>query len=414
MPISNDHRSLRPILVHYLAIGIAMIALLFIGFAPTGLAADGFYPDMTGTWAMTTDWKWLPENIRSSTTHTQAFTQKVKSLAELIHQTPLFSPPRGFQGRARARFLEGSAYACDDKNCPGKALQAEMSLIFYYFYDAGGKPSWGGEANTDATISINCLECTAGLDYQFGRLSLPDGRYILFAPMKTGELGGFPLYHEHLIITRSKRPYWIPVTREQYLQALIRSAQVEIAKSQKQIADAGDPYEKFLKEKEQRAQDLEKIYQDARKLYPERAEALRTQLLLNEAAAEKGARQSSEMLAKFRQTEDPMQPRLTNLQAELAAMSPAERASQAWFQRNADALIMSDLVPAYRENATPLVAYNPNYFDPALPPAAWQIMTVKFAWANHEHSATIGHVGFARLHQFAYDTDWSRLTPLLD
>jgi hypothetical protein len=414
MPILNDHCSLRRVLVHYLATGSAMIALLFIGFASTGLAADGFYPDMPGTWVLTTDWKWLPEDIRPSPAHTQAFTQKVKRLAEQIHQTPLFSPPRGFQARARARFLEGGAYACDDKHCPSKALQAEIGLLFYYFFDTGGKPSWGGEANTDATISINCLERTAGLDYQFGRLSLPDGRYILFAPVKTGELGGFPLYHEHLIITRGKRPYWIPVTREQYLQALIRATEVEIAKSQKQIADAGDPYEKFLKEKGQRALDYERIYQDARKLYPDRAEALRTQLLLAEAAAEKGSRQASEMLAKFRQTEDPMQPRLTNLQAELAAMSPGKRASQAWFQRNADALIMSDLVPAGQENATPLIAYNPDFFDPALPPTAWQIMTVKFAWANHEHSAMVGHVGFARLHQFAYDTDWSRMAPFLD
>ncbi len=413
MPMSNKRRSLCRVLVHYLAIGSAMIALLFIGFASTGLAADGFYPDMPGTWALTTDWKWLPEDIRTSPADTQAFTQKVKRFAELIHQTPLFSPPRGFQARANARFFEG-AYACDDKHCPSKARQVEIDLLFYYFFDTGGKPSWGGEANTDATISINCLERTAGLDYQFGRLSLPDGRYILFAPAKTGELGGFPLYHEHLIITRSKRPYWIPVTREQYLQALIRTSQVEIVKSQKQIADAGDPYEKFLKEKGQRAQDYERIYQDAKKLYPDRAEALRAQLLLTEAAAEKGARQSSEMLAKIRQTEDPMQLRLANLQAELAAMSPGERASQAWFQRNADDLIMSDLVPAGQEKATALIAYNPDFFDPSLPPTAWQIMTVRFSWARHEHSATMKHVGFARLHQFAYDTDWSRAAPFLD
>jgi hypothetical protein len=413
MPISNDRSPLCRVLVHYLAIGSAMIVLLFIGFASTGLAADGFYPDMPGTWALTTEWKWLPKDIRTSPADTQAFTRKIERLADLIHQTPLFSPPRGFQARANARFFE-DAYACNDKRCPSKALQAEMGLLFYYFFDVDGKPSWGGEANTDATISINCLERTAGLDYQFGTLSLPDGRYILFAPVKTGELGGFPLYHQHLIITRSKRPYWIPVTREQYLQAIIRATKAEIAKSQKEIADAGDPYEKFLKEKGQRAKNYEQIYQDARKLYPDRAEALRTQLRLTEAAAEKGARQSSEMLAQIRQTEDPMQPRLANLQAELAAMSPDERASQAWFHRNADAQIGSDLVPAGQEEARPLIAYNPEFFDPALPPTAWQIMTVRFSWALHEHSATMMHVGFARLHQFAYDTDWSRTAPFLD
>lgn len=413
MPISNDRSPLRRLLVHYLTIRSSLIALLFIGFASTGLAADVFYPDMPGAWALKTEWRWLPKDIRTSPADTQAFTRKVERLAELIHQTPLFSPPRGFQARANARFFE-DAYACNDKRCPSKALQAEMNVIFYYFVNSGGKPIWGGEANTDATISINCLERTAGINYHCGGLSLPDGRYILFAPVKTGELGGFPLYHEHLIITRSKRPYWIPVTREQYLQALILATQVGIAKSQKQIADAGDPYEKFLKEKGQREQNYEQIYQDARKLYPDRAEALRTQLLLAEAAAEKGSRQASEMLAKIRQTDDPMQLHLANLQAELAAMSPDERASQAWFHRNADAQIGSDLVPAGQEEAKPLIAYNPEFFDPALPPTAWQIMTVRFSWALHEHSATIRHVGFARLHQFAYDTDWSRTAPFLD
>jgi hypothetical protein len=155
MPISNGRSPLRRVLLHYLTMRSSMIALLFIGFASTGLAADVFYPDRPGAWALTTEWRWLPKD------------------------------------------------------------------------------------------------------------------------------------------------YWIPVTREQYLQALIRTTKVGIAKSKKQIADAGDPY-------------------------------------------------------------------------------------------------------------------NPEFFDPALPPTAWQIMTLKFSWALHEHSATMRHVGFARLHQFAYDTDWSRTAPLLD
>jgi hypothetical protein len=68
---------------------------------------------MPGTWALTTDWKWLPKDIRTSPADTQAFTQKVKRLAELIHQTPLFSPPRGFQARARAILeCDATGYYC--------------------------------------------------------------------------------------------------------------------------------------------------------------------------------------------------------------------------------------------------------------------------------------------------------------
>ena len=84
---------------------------------------------------------------------------------------------------------------------------------------------------------------------------LPDGRQISIMPLKTREVSGFPLYDEsRLILTKSTRPYWLPVTRAQYYQAIIRVREGVVADSEKQMAQTKDPYQEWVSQREERRQ----------------------------------------------------------------------------------------------------------------------------------------------------------------
>ncbi|HUP88451.1 MAG TPA: hypothetical protein VM100_03840, partial [Longimicrobiales bacterium] len=63
------------------------------------------------------------------------------------------------------------------------------------------------------------------------------------------------------------------------------------------------------------------------------------------------------------------------LRKELAGMSADERASQAYTSRNSQ--LTSMLAPADEAGATPMIMFNPDYFDTTLPRTAVQLITVR-------------------------------------
>ncbi len=383
------------------------------------LQQQAFFPDKPGEWKQTLEPD-VPREYAVPAPQAAAFGKRLGTLLGVLHRAPVFRPPLGFQPRARARWFEPEPCRARPAFCRTQQVQAQAVVTIYYFVaDERGQPSWGGEANTAAEIWVNSPEASfvsAGTYDVMGApwLLLPDGRHVEFMPRKTQEIGGFPLYDDQLLVlTRGSRPYWIPVTREEYLQALVRHTEGELARDEARLATPSDPYQQFLSKREERRSAREKTYRAIKASSPAKAEEfLRTSLKL-EADMEAGLKAqapSTAMVGDPRKLERDL---IASLRATLAAMPAAERQAQAWirFRAPQEGEYYRPLVPAGTAEASPLVAFNPAFFDRSLPRTEWQLLTVRLLSDGRYRSPTF--IGGIRLRQLVEGTDWAAVAALL-
>ena len=99
-----------------------------------------------------------------------------------------------------------------------------------------------------------------------------------------------------------------------------------------------------------------------------------------------------------------------DLQAQLAAMSPAERASQAWV---AVPGAISPLVPEGTKGARRVVVVNPDYFDRDRPRTDVQLVTVRLEGIPREGPRAAlrecSDVSERRLWELVNQLDWRRI-----
>lgn len=365
-------------------------------------------PEKVGEWQQTLSLKPLQEDTRLSPAEAARFARKLTAFADILHAASVFQPPRGIMPRLKAYFTsrqEGDTGRVYRQPVQGR----EHVALFFFLKDRTGQAVWGGENATIADFYVNDPQMAMGVEYDlvYEGLPLPDGRRIRFAPAKTAEVGGYPVYDEkYVVITRSPRPVWIPVTREQYLSALIRVRQEQVDSAQ---AQQRDPYQVWLSERQKREQTRDEVYAALKKTSAAQAE----QFLKSQADIE--ARTETEM-KKLSAQQDPgplraMRAGVAALREELARMPAGERQSQAWLQKMGDAGT-SSLLPAGTAGARPLVVINWDFLDRSRPRADWQIVVGVFEPGIirnlHEHP------GFVRLKQFRETTEWGKVAALLD
>ena len=114
----------------------------------------------------------------------------------------------------------------------------------------------------------------------------------------------------------------------------------------------------------------------------------------------------------------PPRRRLERYRAVLAAMSPAERQSQAMYLRKEDDPFEPDLALNGSPYAWPLVVVNPDWYDPALPRSAVQLISVIFDYAtsfdpDHPMPDDDGGVESLRLSGMKGTCDWKAVRSLL-
>jgi hypothetical protein len=162
---------------------------------------------------------------------------------------------------------------------------------------------------------------------------------------------------------------------------------------------------------EKRRKAIQQAYEVMKKTDPAKAEQFRRQAeTLGAAMDAKRSETAASSQASARDGVAFTQKYLDAIRRELAAMSPAERASQAWHRRTGEDYMASGLMPAGREGAGPLVAINPDFFDEARPRSDVQLISVYFG------SRAFGknHIATRRMREFFATADWGRVAALLD
>ena len=166
--------------------------------------------------------------------------------------------------------------ALDDRQscptgCAGAPVVSNLWALLSYFVEGpAGKPITGDELNVALHAFTNSPATVMTEQDRLGYEAPTDAerRAMFREPRRTRTIGGHAMYNERLVVvTRSPRPLFLPVSRDSFLRAALRDAR-------RQLTETGMP-----------DSDLARGLRD----------------------------------------------RLRRVQAELDALTPAARASQAWF-----------------------------------------------------------------------------------
>lgn len=297
----------------------------------------------------------------------RVFRSKIDSVAAALKVVQVFNPPTGIEANV---YLD---YCCTPQckrsgTCGRRPAYGRLWYLLKYFYDnydpkaAAGKPFTFVEHRSEVEIYFNDSERM--WDGAMGQLL--DGRDIHYQPEPWGKVGGLTLYNNQsrtgdlwLFFTssRTSQPLWLPVSNEQYLQSLIVPREAKLASDLKELPP--------------------QFHANLRKAYV---------ILLD-------------------------QPK-----AQLAAMSPAERAAQAWV-----AVAEQPPVPPGTQHARPLVVFNKDFFDMSRPRTDIQFMVVRLEGIPREGGKPrmdnlryCSEVSDARLWEFVEQVNWPKVVRWMD
>lgn len=238
---------------------------------------------------------------------------EIEKICSIIYTWKGISPPKGFE----AQF---------------SGISSSFELTFSaYIKEDGQKMTLSGPS---ITFSINNPADVFGM-------SVVDGIYI--KPVKNGYFHGFPKFsasrYETVVLTKLDAPLFVPVTREEYLKAMIARAMKDYPESEK-LTDA-----KISKDIE----EMERVY--------------RQLLEVDKVAAEevkKGMEEMKKELKGMVTKDEEYYPAL--LKKELDRMSEQERRLPAYYSLSAidNKISVSGLVRVNdNKNADTLVKVNP-------------------------------------------------------
>jgi hypothetical protein len=287
------------------------------------------------------------------------YRQNRQRLVDLILAQPGVKSPHGVS-------LIGLARACpplalEEPDHPAWPVPTICIIHCNSIFERDGKPDWGSDSPVEMTVYLNDPENSGFQNYGGEKWTDSKGRTIYYQANRVGDIQGFSVYRprnqgdkEILILSQNRKPIWLPLSNEEFLNAWIRRMEKDLAEDGEYGKDPS---------------------------FPPRM-------------------------------------RLERHRAVLAAMSPAERQAQAMYLRHDDAPLEPELALKGSPYAWPLVIVNPEWFDPALPRSAVQLISVQFNYATSfdpdgPQPDDDGGVESLRLSSMKSTCDWKAIGSLL-
>ncbi|HTY09320.1 MAG TPA: hypothetical protein VMF29_09170 [Candidatus Edwardsbacteria bacterium] len=227
-----------------LPVGLVLALLLgVVGLVPAFPAradeSEQYLFDHVGNWTFTLNPKGHigPGSYAMTAAEQAQYAAKLERLAAIVHDAPTLDPPRGIDAA-----VTGSVGVPYDENgeCrPPYRTQrvvSELRLVLkYYYMDQGKAAVHPYPANMDVDFN-NTLPPIMGCEQ--GDLKDDRGRTVYRMPAELRKVGGYPLYRNLvMLITLPGRPFWLPVSREQYLRALMTRAAADGEGTYKMLLD---------------------------------------------------------------------------------------------------------------------------------------------------------------------------------
>jgi hypothetical protein len=313
----------------------------------------------------------------------QQMYRNMAEVLEVLHQTPILNPPRGYEAGIWAT-------VCEDGCNVNGIMSGQSGVIFRMFHTKESNPAFlrdvEGPSMKFFFNDIRRLLTRQPL--------VPGAFYEEVKPVS--ELRGYPVYPGGLLVlTKKKLPLFKYVSREENLKKMISEGEKDL-KEIRESFSKGTHYEHYMANREENKKAILAGLEYLAKSDPAKAASEKKKYLENLR------KQDSAMLAdkdkeiadrkKFLQTREAA---LQKLKDELMGLNEAEKAS-----------------PAVGSNGYRLVVPNPDYFDKTLPSSSIQLIVIdlneRVQWKN---SITMA---YAPLFKTIIETmDLSKMTSLL-
>lgn len=146
-----------------------------------------------------------------------ALERNLARVRDLLLAQPVFHPLIGARVRGDFRTEELRA---DTAKAPVPA-RAALNFLPAVLYAKSG-PGWAVDTSDQVVVYVN--NPTGGLELLNG---LSSDQPYFYEPARAGEMDGFPVFRgqlacEYIVLSRSGRLPWVPVTREEYVQTWTR------------------------------------------------------------------------------------------------------------------------------------------------------------------------------------------------
>lgn len=295
---------------------------------------------------------------------------KLNRIRDMVLATPALKDLRGHDWETYASITNPLD--------PSRPVVARVGYIaFKYFKDPRtGKPV-SSEEGPPFSIHINDPEAILGQ----GSYTVDREARFTAEPRSTGQLDGYPVFAgQFVVMSKNNLPVFTPVSQERYLGRLIEQSRKrldEVKASFKGVQEDPAVNRRDI-ESRQAAWKTARAEQEQRwsvmmPKWPDRVAAERAKF----DAKERKALEEIEEL----KTSSPQQrylksfeTRLKALEAELAALSPEERAAPAWLPRGTNKNRESGLADPGATDGTRIVTINPALFDPHHPKSDIQLI----------------------------------------
>ncbi|KAA3626095.1 MAG: hypothetical protein DWQ09_17860 [Proteobacteria bacterium] len=243
------------------------------------------------------------------------------------------------------------------------------------------------------------------------------GEFFMLPPAER-EIAGFPVLAGYLWVTApGKAPLFIPVSQERALQAAIAAASVQIQQAsegnsaaQEMLATYNSP-----EMKEMRRQAIEAA--GASESDPKRAAAARAKAERDDHEQERQIREMAGQSADENPISLAVRRAVAEMETRLGAMTPAQRNAPAATRIVPEAFLQEEIVTAGTSGATPLMAYNPAFFDPKLAPSAMQLLVMGIGsaadWEDRDVPPQQQPVQIRVPIAIVEQTDWRQVAKLL-
>jgi hypothetical protein len=287
-------------------------------------------------------------------------------------QTPLLSPPRGFDVVHNVN--------ADDRATPrGWPIPVGMGLILVPYDSAkrlpNGRFASQGEGPVLGGISINTLDC--GNPSAETDLGKDEKSSFYFMPKQTGTVHGWPQVGGVVFMSKRTQARWLPVSVERVL-----NVQIDKARKVQKDVDASSPqtaYAKWQAGHDERLRQYQQAHDQMVKINKQQAD----QMLANMLESEK---QTGKMMASMAQpggdlnkmaaaNQASTSKTLDDLETQLNSLSPQQRAAPAYVYLGRDgAFSIGQVVPPGTPGAQAVVYPNPDFYDRSMPP--WEAQSV--------------------------------------
>ena len=407
------------------------LALLVAAVLPLSVAAQSPEPDPR-TAGSDVVGKLMPVRaptsmVRIPAAHRRIMEANLQRFVAIVLRDPALQPPVGFDFRTGTH-----AYAPPLPVSLRAPLAYTMTgLLYWYTYMPAYQQirpldlamhGFFVRANDISTV-FNSLE----------RWQTDERGLTYWEPREIRKVAGFPQYSTGaVVLKRNPRPIWVPVSREWALQREMARARknlddVAASEAAARAFDPTAPLEKWLRERPERQREMEKSYAEMKPSNTEVAEKIRANFFDLEKRVEGTMRDVAERQkaappynnARIEKERRGVEKCIGYLEGELARLSPADRAAPAYvslktldMKQPSPEPGCSHVVDADFPGATRIVTENPEYYDPALPPSAIQLILVDFS--NFERSVRVAppwrHAAYERIRD---GLDYSALAVML-